>query len=141
MYKQIVDGEMEKYAKDYVWGNNTYFLNMMDRWIQRTDYRFPLDIKVLEENASMSQEEVNSRYHPIYERIMSLHEKERKTFLDKTDEAYLKESRKASQAESSSKILQFLGEEPETILKALNTALYDLMVQKGEEEYDDFYPP
>jgi len=56
MYKQIVDGEMEKYAKDYVWGNNTYFLNMMDRWIQRTDYRFPLDIKVLEENASMSQE-------------------------------------------------------------------------------------
>ena len=141
MIKQIIDDEMEKYAKDYVYDNNVYFLNMMDRWIQRTDYRFPLDIKVLEENSQMRQEDVDARFHPIYEHIQTLPEKDRKTARDKTDEEFLKQSRKASQAESSSKIIMFLKENPEGILKALNAALYDLMVQAGDEEYEDFYPP
>ena len=141
MINQIIDDEMEKYAKDYVYDNNVYFLNMMDRWIQRTDYRFPLDIKVLEENSQMRQEDVDARFHPIYEHIQTLPEKDRKTARDKTDEEFLKQSRKASQAESSSKIIYFLKENPEGILKALNAALYDLMVQAGDEEYEDFYPP
>ena len=48
MITTLDQNDMEKIAKDWVWANNTLYLNMMDRYIQRTDYRFPLDIKDLD---------------------------------------------------------------------------------------------
>ena len=141
MITTLDQNDMEKIAKDWVWANNTLYLNMMDRYIQRTDYRFPLDIKDLEELSNLNPRDVESRFTAIFKEAVKLPEKQRKEVLAKVEKEYVAEAARAANHELAANLLKYLFEQPEEMLKQLNAALYDLMVQIGDEEKEDFYPP
>ena len=141
MITTLDQNDMEKIAKDWVWANNTLYLNMMDRYIQRTDYRFPLDIKDLEELSNLNPRDVESRFTAIFKEAVKLPEKQRKEVLAKVEKQYVAEAARAANHELAANLLKYLFEQPEEMLKQLNAALYDLMVQIGDEEKEDFYPP
>ena len=141
MITTLDQNDMEKIAKDWVWANNTLYLNMMDRYIQRTDYRFPLDIKDLEDLSNLNPRDVESRFTAIFKEAVKLPEKQRKEVLAKVEKQYVAEAARASNHELAANLLKYLFEQPEEMLKQLNAALYDLMVQIGDEEKEDFYPP
>ncbi len=136
---------MKRFAHAYVWDKNKKleFLNYMDRWIQRYDFRFPLDVRQLEEFTRMDQADIDSRYKPLYQRInsMPISDKEKAAQRDKIDELYLEESGKAALKDTAKGILEYLDSHPLEMIKALNKELYDIMVQEGETEYDDYYDP
>ena len=141
MITTLDQNDMEKIAKDWVWANNTLYLNMMDRYIQRTDYRFPLDIKDLEDLSNLNPRDVESRFTSIFKEAVKLPEKQRKEVLAKVEKQYVAEAARAANHELAANLLKYLFEQPEEMLKQLNAALYDLMVQIGDEEKEDFYPP
>ncbi len=141
MITTLDQNDMEKIAKDWVWANNTLYLNMMDRYIQRTDYRFPLDIKDLEDLSNLNPRDVESRFTAIFKEAVKLPEKQRKEVLAKVEKQYVAEAARAANHELAANLLKYLFEQPEEMLKQLNAALYDLMVQIGDEEKEDFYPP
>ena len=141
MITTLDQNDMEKIAKDWVWANNTLYLNMMDRYIQRTDYRFPLDIKDLEDLSNLNSQDVESRFTAIFKDAVKLPEKQRKEILAKVEKQYVAEAARAANHELAANLLKYLFEQPEEMLKQLNAALYDLMVQIGDEEKEDFYPP
>ncbi|WMT51218.1 MAG: ATP-binding protein [Ferroplasma sp.] len=140
---EIDRDNMKRYAEDFVWANKLEFLNYMDRWVQRTDFRFPLDVKKLEEYSRMNRVDVDTRFKPIYQQIISLDipEAKKKEMREKIDAEYILESDKVSQKDTAIGILQYLESNPVEMIKALNLALYDLMVQEGETDYDDYYDP
>jgi replicative DNA helicase Mcm len=141
MIKTIDEDELHKVAMDWIWDNKLLYLNMMDRYIQRTDYKFPLDIKDLEEIATLDPAEVKARYTPIYLEVSRLPDKEKRQALEKLDEKLLADSARAQMAAPAKALLKYLNEKPEAMIKELNSVLYDLMVQAGDEEKEDFYPP
>lgn len=136
---------MRRYAHAFVWDKNNKleFLNYMDRWVQRSDFRFPLDIQKLEEYTQMDQGDIDARYKPLYIRINSLNvsEKEKRAQREKIDALYLEESGKASLKDTAKGILEYLDTNPLEMIEALNKELYDIMVQEGETDYDDYYDP
>lgn len=136
---------MRRYAHAFVWDKNNKleFLNYMDRWVQRSDFRFPLDIQKLEEYTQMDQADIDARYKPLYIRINSLNvsEQEKRAQREKIDALYLEESGKASLKDTAKGILEYLDTNPLEMIEALNKELYDIMVQEGETDYDDYYDP
>ena len=147
---EIDRDNMKRYAEDFVWENKVEFLNYMDRWVQRTDFRFPLDIQKLEEYTQMSRAEVDARYKPVFLAIQQqidspgITQDKKKELLSKREELekqYIDESEKVLQKQAAIGILEYLDRNPMEMIKALNLALHDLMVQEGETDYDDYYEP
>ncbi|KPV43318.1 hypothetical protein SE19_09010, partial [Acidiplasma aeolicum] len=58
--------QMKRHAKAFVWANDEEFLKYMDRWVQRTDFKFPLDVKLLEEYSHLNYAEVDARFKPVF---------------------------------------------------------------------------
>jgi replicative DNA helicase Mcm len=141
MISDIEINDMEKAARDWVWENKDIFLSMMDKYIQRPDFRFPLDIKRMQVISDLNPEDVEKNYQAIYRQVFNLPEKEKMKALEQLDEKYTADAHLAFLHGIASDILKFLEEKPEEIIKQLNQALYDLMVQAGDEEKEDFYPP
>lgn len=139
--KTIDQDELHKVAMNWVWENKLLYLNMMDRYIQRTDYKFPLDIKDLEEISTLDPAEVKARYTPIYIEVSRLPENEKRKALETLDKRFIAESARAQLSGIARELLKYLNEKPEDMIRELNSVLYDLMVQAGDEEKDDFYPP
>ena len=143
MISELEINDMEKAARDWISAteNITKYLRMMDKYIQRPDYRFPLDIKELEEISNLNPADVQRRLGSIFSEIQKLPEKERRKALQEFDEMALKESKRADLHSYASNLLKQLEEHPEEMIKKLNAALYGLMVEAGSTELDDFYPP
>ena len=142
--------QMKRHAKAFVWANNEEFLKYMDRWVQRTDFKFPLDVKLLEEYSHLNYAEVDARFKPVFLQlqqqidspgISSDKKKELKETMKKIEGEYIRESNRANQKYTAIGILEFLESNPLEMIHALNDALAELMVQKGETEYEDYYPP
>ena len=141
MITTIDEDRMEEIAKDWVWENKTEYLGMMMKYVQRDDYKFPLDVRDLEEISNLDPSDVDRRFRPIFADAFSMPPEKRDRVLEKIEPEYLKESSRASMHEIAEKLLHYLMVQPEEMLRQLNSALYDLMVQKGDEEKEDFYPP
>ena len=143
MISELEINDMEKAARDWISAteNITKYLGMMDKYIQRPNYRFPLDIKELEEISNLNPADVQRRLGSIFSEIQKLPEKERRKALQEFDEMALKESKRADLHSYASNLLKQLEEHPEEMIKKLNAALYGLMVEAGSTELDDFYPP
>ncbi|WP_156324193.1 hypothetical protein, partial [Acidiplasma aeolicum] len=133
--------QMKRHAKAFVWANNEEFLKYMDRWVQRTDFKFPLDVKLLEEYSHLNYAEVDARFKPVFLQlqqqidspgISSDKKKELKETMKKIEGEYLMESNRANQKDTAIGILEFLESNPLEMIHALNDALAELMVQKGE---------
>lgn len=141
MISDLEINDMEKAARDWVWENKNTFLGMMDKYIQRSDFRFPLDVMELEETSNLNPTDVEKRYIPIYLEVAKLPEKEKRKALEQLDARYILESKRARLHTLAAHILHFLENDAEEMIRQLNVALYDLMVQAGDEEKEDFYPP
>lgn len=141
MITTIDEGRMEQIAKDWVEQNKTEYLGMMMKYVQRDDYKFPLDIKDLEDISNLSPEEVEARFRPIFADAFSMPPEKRDRVLESIEEKYLEESSRATMKETAERLLYYLMVEPEEMIKKLNSTLYDLIVKKGDEEIDDFHPP
>ena len=141
MISDLEQNDIQKTAKDWVWENKDKYMLMMDKYIQRTDFRFPLDIKDLHEISELNPAEVERNYQAIYRQVFNLPEKEKMKALEQLDPKYAEEAHRAFLHGIASDILKFLEEKPEEMIQALNSILYDLMVQAGDEEKEDFYPP
>ena len=141
MISELEINDMEKAARDWVWENKNTFLGLMDKYIQRSDFRFPLEVMELEEISNLDPEDVEKRYTPIYLEVAKLPEKEKRKALEQLDARYILESKRASLHIFATHILHFLDDDAEEMIRQLNAALYDLMVQAGDEEKEDFYPP
>ena len=141
MISDLEINDMEKAARDWVWENKNTFLGLMDKYIQRSDFRFPLEVMELEEISNLDPEDVEKRYTPIYLEVAKLPEKEKRKALEQLDARYILESKRASLHIFATHILHFLDDDAEEMIRQLNAALYDLMVQAGDEEKEDFYPP
>ena len=133
--------DIQKTAKDWIWENKDIYMRMMDKYIQRTDYRFPLDIKDIQDISELNPSDVEKNYQAMYRRVFSLPAKEKMKALEQLDPKYAADAHRASLHGIASDILTFLEEQPEEMIHALNAILYDLMVQAGDEEKEDFYPP
>ncbi len=143
MISELEINDMEKAARDWISAteNITKYLGMMDKYIQRPDYRFPLDVKELEEISNLNPADVQRRLGSIFAEIQKLPEKERRKALQEFDAMSLKESKRADLHSYASNLLKQLKEHPEEMIKTLNAALSGLMVEAGSTQLDDFYPP
>lgn len=143
MISELEINDMEKAARDWISAteNITKYLGMMDKYIQRPDYRFPLDIKELEEISNLNPADVQRRLGSIFSEIQKLPEKERRKALQEFDAMSLKESKRADLHSYASNLLKQLKEHPEEMIKTLNATLSGLMVEAGSTQLDEFYPP
>lgn len=141
MISDLELNDIQKTAKDWVWENKDKYMLMMDKYIQRIDFRFPMDIKDLHDISELNPAEVERNYQAIYRQVFNLPEKEKMKALEQLDPKYAEEAHRAFLHGIASDILKFLEEKPEEMIQALNSILYDLMVQAGDEEKEDFYPP
>ena len=139
MISDLEQNDIQKTAKDWVWENKEKYMLMMDKYIQRIDFRFPLDIKDLHDISELNPAEVERNYQAIYRQVFNLPEKEKMKALEQLDPKYAEEAHRAFLHGIASDILKFLEEKPEEMIQALNSILYDLMVQAGDEEKEDFY--
>ncbi len=141
MISDLEQNDIQKTAKDWVWENKDEYMIMMDRYIQRSDFRFPLDIKGLQEISDLNPADLEKNYQAMYRQVFNLPKKEKMKALEQLDPKYTADAHRASLHGIASDVLRFLEEKPEEMMKALNGVLYDLMVQAGDEEKEDFYPP
>lgn len=137
MITTLDQNDMEKIAKDWILENITLYQNMKHKYIQRNDFKFPLDMKDLEEISHLDPHDVESRFATILRNAAKLPEKQRKEVMKKVEEQYLTEVARAAKHEIATKLLRFLIEQPEAMIKQLNAAL----LQLGDEEKEDYYPP
>ena len=141
MISDLEQNDIQKVATDWVWENKDEYMLMMDKYIQRTDYKFPLDMKELQDISDLNPADVEKNYQAIYRQVFNLTKKEKMKALEQLDKKYTADAHRASLHGIASNILKFMEEKPEEMIKALNAVLYDLMVQAGDEEKEDFYPP
>ena len=141
MISDLEQNDIQKVATDWVWENKDEYMLMMDKYIQRTDYKFPLDMKELHDISDLNPGDVEKNYQAIYRQVFNLTKKEKMKALEQLDKKYTADAHRASLHGIASNILKFMEEKPEEMIKALNAVLYDLMVQAGDEEKEDFYPP
>ena len=141
MISDLEQNDIQKVATDWVWENKDEYMLMMDKYIQRTDYKFPLDMKELQDISDLNPADVEKNYQAIYRQVFNLPQKEKMKALEQLDKKYTADAHRASLHGIASNILKFMEEKPEEMIKALNAVLYDLMVQAGDEEKEDFYPP
>ena len=135
---------MARWATQYVKANEVYFTNHCGpMWTQRDNYRFPLDIQLLEEYSRMDPKEVWDRYHKMLERInmIALSEKEKEDQRARVNEQFNIESDKASLHECAQEILEWLDSNPVEMLEAMNKALKGVMEKQYEKNKNDYYPP
>lgn len=141
MISDLEENDIEKTARDWVWENKDIYMRMMDKYIQRNDYRFPLDLKDIQDISELNPSDVEKNYKSIYQAVFKLPPKEKLKALEQLDPKYTADAHRAFLHGIASDVIKFLEEKPEEMIKALNGVLYDLMVQAGDEEKEDFYPP
>ena len=138
MISALAENDMEKVAVDWVYRKNDDYLRMMDKYTMRSNFRFPLDIKELQEISRMEKGSFERRMANMQPYVAKLSREERERLFDR---ALFEAAKKESLIEPASSILKFLDEQPMEMINHLNKALYALMVSPGDETLSDFYPP
>lgn len=142
--KEIDLDYMRRFATQFVEANEDYFTKHCGAiWTQRDNYRFPLDIHLLDEYSRMDPKEVMGRYHKMLERIniRAGSEQEKEEQRARVIEQFDIESDKASLHECAQEILEWLDSNPVEMLEAMNKALKKVMEKADEVHKDDYYPP
>lgn len=111
-------------------------------YIQSNSYKFLFDVKKLEEDSHFDREaqaNEDARFKQTYTEILKITDiDKRNKLMEQVDREYTKPK---TDYETAIGILYYLEHEPIKMLKALNKRLYEFIVQKGDEEKDDFYAP
>lgn len=142
--EEIERDEMKRWATMWADAHKNYYNNhCRPMWVQRYDYKFPFDIKALEEYSNMDRSEVWNRYHRMFETInrLDIPEKEKEEKRAEIVPAFNRDTDHASLNECSQQILYWLNRKPLEMIEALNTALEVVVHREDDMGKEDYYPP
>ena len=138
MITTLDENDMEKVAKDWVLLNQTSYLEMKHKYIQNDNFKFTLDISDLKKISRLEKGATARSLSSLQPYVAKLSPEEREKVFDMP---MLEASHRESLIEPATTILRFLDENPLEMIRQLDMALLEIMVPKGDENYEDFKPP